>query len=160
MSKLFEKKLFNKINSYIEPFFPDFLTGDFQRNHSTQHCLIKILEKWKHPLDNGYHIEVIFMDLSKAFDILNHPLLLPKLDKYGFSLKSTNFIQSWRNKKIKKVSVNNKFGAMENIYNGVSEGSLLGQLLFNIFINEIFILLNTCDMFSYVDDKTLYDNSR
>ena len=49
---------------------------------------------------------------------------------------------------------------MENIYNGVSEGSLLGQLLFNIFINEIFILLTTCDMFNYVDDKTLYDNNR
>ena len=81
MSKLFEKKLFNKIISYIEPFSPDFLTGDFQRNHSTEHCLIKILEKWKYPLDNEYHIEVIFMDLSKAFDILNYPLLLPKLDK-------------------------------------------------------------------------------
>ena len=63
-SKIYEKILFNQINDYIEPYFSDLLT-DFRSNHSTQHCLIKMLEKWKHLLDNGYNIEVLFMDLSK-----------------------------------------------------------------------------------------------
>ena len=113
-SKIYEKILFNQINDYIEPYFSHLLTG-FRRNYSTQHCLIKMQEKWKHLLDNGYNIGVLFMDLSKAFDVLNHSLLLAKLDAYGFSLKSTTFIQSYLNKRMQKVNVNNKFSAWEDI---------------------------------------------
>ena len=65
-------------------------------------------EKWKHLLDNGYNIRVLFMDLSKAFEVINHSLLLAKLDAYGFSLNSTTFIQSYLNKGMEKVNVNNK----------------------------------------------------
>ena len=70
-----------------------------------------MLEKWRHLLDNGYNIGVLFMDLSKAFDVLNYSLLLAKLDAYGFSLKFTTFIQSSLNKRMKKVNVNNKLSA-------------------------------------------------
>ena len=70
-----------------------------------------MLEKWKHLLDNGYNIGVLFMDLSKAFDVLNESLLLAKLDANAFSQKSTTFIQSYLNKRIQKVNVNNKFCA-------------------------------------------------
>ena len=69
------------------------------------------------------------MDLSKAFDVLNHSLLLAKLDAYGFSLKSTTFIQSYLNKRVQKVNVNNKFSAWEVIYSGVPQGSILGPLI-------------------------------
>ena len=61
-SKIYEKILFNQINDYIEPYFLDLLIG-FRINHSTQHCLIKMLEQWKHLLDNGYNTGVTFMDL-------------------------------------------------------------------------------------------------
>ena len=67
-----------------------------------------MLEKWKHLLDNGYNIGVLFMDLSKAFDVLNHSLFLAKLDAYGFSPKPTTFIESYLNKRMQKVNVNNK----------------------------------------------------
>ena len=66
-----------------------------------------MLEKWKHLLDNGYNIGVLFMDLSKAFDLLNHSLLLAKLDAYGFSLKSTTFIQSYLKGCIKSMPIIN-----------------------------------------------------
>ena len=154
-----KKILFNQINDYIEPYFSDLLTG-FRRNHSTQHCLIKMLEKWKHLLDNGYNIGVLFMDLSKAFDVLNHSLLLAKLDAYEFSLKFTTFIQSYLNKRMQKVNVNNKFSAWEDIYSGVPQGSILGPILFNISINDIFGFLTTCEMCNYADDNTLYTYSR
>ena len=119
-----------------------------------------MLEKWKHLLDNGYNIGVLFMDLSKAFDVLNHSLLLAKLEAYGFSLKSTTFIQSYLNKRMQKVNVNNKFSVWEDIYSGVPQGSILGPLLFNIFINDIFSFLTTSEMCKYVDDNTLYTYSR
>ena len=115
-----------------------------------------MLEKCKYLLDNGYNIGVLFMDQSKAFDVLNHSFLLAKLDAYGFSLKSTNFIQSYLNKRMQKVNVNNKFSAWEDIYSGVPQGYILGQLLFRIFINYIFSFLTTCEMCKYAEDNTLY----
>ena len=69
-----------------------------------------MLEKWKHLLDNGYHIGVL-IKLSKAFDILNHLLLLAKLDASGSPLKSTTFFKNYLNKGMQKVIVNNKFSA-------------------------------------------------
>ena len=62
-------------------------------------------------LDNEYNIRVLFMDLSKAFEILNHSLLFAKLDTYRLSQKYTTFIQSYLNKRMQKVNVNNKFSA-------------------------------------------------
>ena len=118
-----------------------------------------MLEKWKHLLDNGYNTGVLFMGLSKAFDVLNHSLLLAKLDAYGFSLKSTTVIQSHLNKRT-QYNVNNKFSAWEDIYSGVSQGSILGPLLFNINIIDIFSFLTTCEMCNYADDNNLYTYGR
>ena len=58
------------------------LTTSFRKNHSTQHCLMAMLEMWKNALDKGY-VSAIFMDLSKALDTLNHNLLIAKLGAYG-----------------------------------------------------------------------------
>ena len=72
-------------------------------------------------METGYNIGVLFMDLSKLFDELNLSLLLVKLDAYGFSLKSKTFIQSYLNKRMQKVNVNNTFTAWEDIYSGVPQ---------------------------------------
>ena len=158
-SKIYKKTFFNQINDYIEPYFSDYLT-DFQRNQSTQRCLVKIIEKWKHPLNNGYNIGVLFMDLSNAFDAPKHSFLLAKMDEYRFSLKTATFIQSYLNKKMQKANVNNKFSAWEDIYNGVLQGSILCPFLFNVFLNDIFSFLTNCEMCNYADDNTLYTYSR
>ena len=88
-----------------------------------------MIEKWKHLLDSGYNIGVLFMDLSKAFDVLNHSLLIAKLDAYGFFLKSLTFTQSYLNKRVQKVNVNNKFSAWEVIYSGVPQSSSIFSLM-------------------------------
>ena len=101
-------------------------------------------------------LEHFFMNFSKAFDVLNHFLLLAKLDTYKFSLKSTTFIQNYLNKRMQKVDLNNKFSASEDVYSGVPQGSILGTLLCNIFINDIFRCLPTRDMCNYAHNNTLY----
>ena len=101
-------------------------------------------------------LEHFFMNFSKAFDVLNHFLLLAKLDTYKFSLKSTTFIQNYLNKRMQKVDLNNKFSASEDVYSGVPQGSILGTLLCNIFINDIFRCLPTRDMCNYAHNNTLH----
>ena len=74
VSKVYERIIFNQISTYFEPYFSSFLTG-FCKNHNTQHSLLKRLELWEKALDKAKSVGAIFMDLSKAFDTLNHDLL-------------------------------------------------------------------------------------
>ena len=87
MSKVFETITFNQMHEYIEPFLSNLLTG-FRKNHNTQHCLLKMLEKWKEALDKGNFVDATLLNLSKAFDSLNHDLLIAKREAYGLSTNS------------------------------------------------------------------------
>ena len=93
-SKIFERIVFNQINLFFESRFWPLLAG-FRKNHSTQNVLLNMTEKYKHALDKGKKVGAIFIHLSKAFDTLNHDLLLPKLNAYGFSYYAIKFIQSY-----------------------------------------------------------------
>ena len=82
------------------------------------------------------------MDLSKAFDCLPHKLLLAKLKTYGFSDNSVKFMLSYLKERIQRVKINSNFSEWMEIKQGVPQGSILGPLLFNIYINDIFLVLN------------------
>ena len=84
LSKVFERILYKQIDSFMKNKFSPYLCG-FRKNHNAQYSLLKMIENWKKQLDNGEKVGVIFMDLSKAFDTINHSLLLAKLKAYGFS---------------------------------------------------------------------------
>ena len=83
VSKVFERIMYMQIDTFMRDKLPKLLTG-FRKNHSTQHCLIFIPEMGKKTLDKGGYVSAIFMDLSKAFDTLNHNLLIAKLGAYVF----------------------------------------------------------------------------
>ena len=70
------------------------ITG-FRKTHGTQNSLVGMLEKWKRALDNGECVSALFMDLSKAFDIINHNLLIAKLKAYGFSKEGLELMKSY-----------------------------------------------------------------
>ena len=89
VSKSYERIIFNQIGTFFELYFSSFFTG-FYKKHNTQHSLLKMLELWKEALDKGNSVGAIFMDLSKAFEILNHDLLIAKLQAYGFSENALN----------------------------------------------------------------------
>ena len=115
-----------------------------------------MLEKWKASLDKGEYVGVIFMDLSKAFDTINHDLLLAKLKAYGFSHNALAFMLSYLKNRSHRVNINNNFSTWGEIIAGVSQGSILGHLLFNIFINDIFYFKDKSCLSNYADDNVLY----
>ena len=94
LSKVFERILYKQINSFMKNKFSPYLCR-FRKNDNAQYALLKMIENWKKQLGNGKKVGVIFMDLSKAFDTINHSLLLAKLKAYGFSNQALSLLQSY-----------------------------------------------------------------
>ena len=115
------------------------LTG-FRKSHGTQNSLVVMLEKGKRALDKGEYVSALFMDLSKAFDTINHDLLIAKLKAYKFSKKALKLMKSYLQNRKQKVQINNKFSSERNVIAGVLQGSIDGPLLFNLFMDDLVFL--------------------
>ena len=115
-----------------------------------------MLEIWKKVLDKCEYICAIYIDLSKAFDTLNHNLLIAKLLAYGFEIDALRYMKSYLTNRKQRVRVNKTFSEWERITTGVPQGSILGPLLFNIFLNDLFLFVSNASLSNYADDNTLY----
>ena len=157
VSKIIERVMYIQIKNFIEDKLSKLLTG-FRKNHSTQHCLVKLLEKWENTLDKGGFVCAIFLDLSKAFDIMNYDLLIAKLGAYGFQEDALVFMKSYFTNRQQRVRVNSNFSMWEEIISGVPQASILSSLLFNIFLKDLFLFIEKSDLSNYTDDHTLYSS--
>ena len=155
VSKLFERDMYSQILAYIETFLSPYLFG-YRQGYSTEQCLIVMLEKWKKALDGKKYAGAILTDLSKAFDCLNHDLLISKLDAYGFHKTALTFIYNYLKERKQRTKVNGSYSSWQKLKFGVPQGSILGPLLFNIFINDMFYFIKTTNIANYADDSTLY----
>ena len=118
-----------------------------------------MLEKWKRAVVNGMAFGLLLTDLSKAFDYLSHELLLAKLHAFGFSFAVLRLIHSYLTNKKQRTKVNSSYSSWEEILFGDPQGSILGPLLFNIFLYDMFFVMNNMDFACYADDNTPYFSS-
>ena len=113
------------------------------------------MDNWLNAINNSETVGTVFLDLTKAFDLVNHKLLLQKLTAYKFSSNTQLWFQSYLTNRSQQVNISGKLSEPLHIEAGVPQGSVLGPLLFQVYINDLPLSIQTCILDLFADDATL-----
>ena len=156
ISKLYEKAMHIQLTNFLSKnkilFSYQF---DFQNNYSTNHALISLTEMIRNALDNGNFACGVFIDLQKTFDTVNHDILLSKLNHCSIRGVAFDWFKSYLSDRTQYVTTNNGRSEIQTIKYGVSQGSILGPLLFLIYINDLSQSIKNLKINHSADDTNL-----
>ena len=154
LSKVYESVMNEQLLKYFLEILHDLLSA-YRKGYSCQTLLLKCIEDWKSALDKNHFVGVLFMDLSKAFDCLPHNLLIAKLQAYGLDVSACELVASYLSNRKQRVKIGDSRSDWVSLSKGVPQGSILGPLLFNVFMNDLFMFIEKCDLYNYADDDFL-----
>ena len=160
LSKVFERVVLDQSEEFLSlnKILYDYQSG-FRKNHSTDTCLSFLNEKFLKGFDDDLVTGKILINLQKAFDTINHDILLKKVSIIGFSDHTVKWFQSYISNRKFIVNLENSLSEVSSISCGVPQGSILGPLLFLIYVDDMPMAVK-CDLFLYVDDTCLVFQSK
>ena len=156
VSRLSEKLVYNQLYQYLN--LNDLLASNqsgFRTLHSTATALLKITDDWYCGLDVGKYVGVIFVDLKKAFDTVDHEILVQKLAHCGIQSSELKWSKSYLSNRSQFTRVNDVDSKVQNIDICVPQGSCLGPLLFLLYINDLPKIIDNAKVYMYADDTSL-----
>ena len=155
MSKIFERIMVTQLSLYFEDIFSSFISG-FRSKHSCETVLVRMIENIKYSLDEGKIVCLLIMDLSRAFDSIPYKLFISKLRAYGLSMEACQLIFNYYYGRKQRVKLGNTSSDWQYIYKGSAQGSIIVPVSYNIFANDMLMLLDDdIDVYNYADDNSL-----
>ena len=128
----------------------------FLAGKSTVTQLLETLNEWTNAVDRGSCIDILYIDISKAFDSVSHPKLLQKLFRLGISGKLLQWVKAFLSNRWQKVIVDGHESGSKSVSSSVPQGSVLGPLLFLLYINDLPTALQHHKMKLFADDAKAY----
>ena len=156
LSKIIEKHVSDSLKKFLEDnkLLHTHQSG-FRSNHSCETALTALVDEWIHAVNNNKLVGTIFLDLTKAFDLVNHSILIDKLKCYNVSVSAVKWFESYLTDRSQKVCVSGKFSNSLKISSGVPQGSVLGPILFILYINDVPFHLQQSSTDMFADDTTI-----
>lgn len=154
--KVFERIIHSQMMEYFEPIFYKYMFAYRKFHGCPNYALLVLTERCKEEIDKHNKIGAVTMDLSKAFDCLPHELILEKLKFYGLDDKAVNILGSYLSNRKQRVKLGDTYSSWMGVSAGVPQRSILGPILFNIFMNDLAYAIKECELEGYADDMEMY----
>ena len=160
VSKIVERVVYNQIEKYMtsQNLFYDLQSG-FRSSFSTDTCLTFLTDHIRFQMDKGFYTGMVMIDLQKAFDTVDHDILLHKVKALGFHDLSVSWLKSYLKDRNKKTDISGTFSDPRVVPCGVPQGPILGPLLFLIYVNDMEAAVS-CQLILYADDSALLISGR